>query len=246
MAVLTEKNLCGRGNSPNVAVQDINLLKSILTRYNHWRIKRIVLMHNLMFIRNVNCPGQSIRKSQVFIILLFISNMVYAQDCVIHNLGDGIYHIKKTGLIGQLYDSIKGDKSNAYHIVLFRTFQQMNRKDAFYLCISPDKTCKVMAITEDSVLIDRFITESNKCNFDSITGLARQSCYLISECKNMSSHQTSVLLVCNQSLKKWIEYTSIDGYMKRTLDRNGDYGDLKYVYDLIATIFKRENVYKEE
>lgn len=70
--------------------------------------------------------------------------------------------------------------------------------------------------------------------------------YLYSTCRNVvSSHKRSVLLFFDPAINKWIEYSSLDGYMKEALEENNNYNFLKHLYEFIRNVFKEAGLYKE-
>ena len=88
-------------------------------------------------------------------IFLLISNVIYAQNCVINNLDSLPFHFEHPGLIGKMYETIRDNDSSKYQVMLIRSFSQMKRNEAFHIAISPGKKNKITALSDDSVLLSQ-------------------------------------------------------------------------------------------
>lgn len=181
------------------------------------------------------------------VIFFLISNVICAQNCAINNLDSLPFHFHHPGLIGKMYEKIRSNDSCRYQVMLIRSFSQMNRNEAYYVAIGSDRKIKITAITRDSVLLSRCLGNTDKYDIGFIAKSSMAGGYLISTCQNVvSSHKRIVLLFFDHSVNKWIEYASLDGFMKETLEENKNYIFLKLLYEFVGNVFKDTGLYKEE
>jgi hypothetical protein len=186
-------------------------------------------------------------KSLLIAVSLLFANYIHAQRCVINKMDSIPFHFNHTGLIGQMYNGIRNNDSSRYQAMLIRSFAQMNRKEAYYISIGLNGKIKKVVIANDSVLLSKSINYTDKYDIGFISKSNMTDSFLISNCQNViSSHKRLVLVFFDHSLNKWIEYTSLDGYMKEALEENKEYFFLKNLYEFIGLVFKDVRLYGAE
>lgn len=186
-------------------------------------------------------------KSILTVMFLLMANLIHSQNCVISKMDSIPFHFEHTGLIGKTYKAMREDDSSKYQAMLIRTFEQVNRREAYYISIGLDGHFKKVAILNDSILLSEKISNTNKYDIGFITKSNMTGGFLISNCQNVvSSHKRFELIFFDRSLNKWIEYTSLDGYMKEALGENKDYTFLRELYEFIGLVFKDVSLYGNE
>ena len=178
---------------------------------------------------------------------LLTANLIQSQNCVISEIDSIPFHFKHTGLIGKMYNAMREDDSSKYQAMLIRTFEQVNREEAYYISIGLDGQFKKVGIVNDSVLLSKKISNTNKYDTGFITKSNMTGGFLISNCQNVvSSHKRFELIFFDRTLNKWVEYTSLDGYMKEALEENKDYVFIKGLYEFIGLVFNDVSLYGNE
>lgn len=95
-------------------------------------------------------------------IFLLVSNVIYAQNCVINNFDSLPFHFQHPGLIGKMYEAIRHNDSSRYQVMLIRTFSQMCRNEAYHVAIISDGKIRITALTSDSVLLSQSLCNKDK------------------------------------------------------------------------------------
>ncbi len=185
---------------------------------------------------------QGINKIVIAVIFLIVVSSASAQRCAINKIDVKPFYFSQSGLISEMYEKIKINDSNNYQIMLINFLSQVNKKEAFYISIDSSKKFNVIGLTADSVLFSGCINTTKKYKSDFVFNSSMPSGFLISECSNViSSHKRSIMLVFNHSQNKWVEYTSMDGYIREALTENKEYAYLKSCYELLEIVFKDLN-----
>jgi hypothetical protein len=116
---------------------------------------------------------------------------------------------------------------------------QSNKKEAVYLGIDVNRKIEIAEIDAESIIFSNFISNTGKYNLEFLFRDSLASGYYVSSCKNVvSSHQRGILMIFDGLRNRWLEYTSLDGYMMESLNVDVKYLYLKDCFELIATIFK--------
>jgi hypothetical protein len=182
-------------------------------------------------------------RTSKFLVLLTVAvifgQKIYSQQCVISATEFSPIYIKNLGKIQDLYSEMKLGESFETQLVYIKFLSQVNKVEAFYLGVNKDYKIEMKAMTPDSILFSKCIDNNGKYNFDFLASNSSFSGYYASNCSNIvSSHQRSILMVYDNARKRWIEFTSMDGYMEEALAENSKYKYFKDCYELIEKIFK--------
>jgi|GEM_PF-4057564 len=179
-----------------------------------------------------------IKAIRVIILFLMYANFSNAQDCVIQKVPAKPFNFNKKGLISNKYDSIKVTDSNSYQIMLINFDGYSNKSQSYCLSIGLNNKINVLVLTEDSIVYSGCINTINKYNISVVKNINELNEFLVSECSSvLSSHTKQVMVICNKSLNIWIEYISMDGHMKETLETSSSYSYLKDAYLLSKKVF---------
>ncbi len=177
-------------------------------------------------------------KNLIFFILIVVYTPTFAQQCIINKVDSKPFYFSNYGCINKLYEKITTSESNSLQIMLINSFGQINKKEAFYISIDTLNRFNVSLLNEDSIVYTGILNTSEKYNTDILFNSSMPTGYLYSECQNIiSSHKKSVLLVRDKN-KIWVEYTSMDGYMKEALFESKEFVYLNACYNLIEIVFK--------
>ena len=186
--------------------------------------------------------GCLIRDSKLIILILFSSILVektLSQNCAITVTEFSPIYLNDLGKIQDVYLEMKLGDTSRIHLMYINILSQLNKKEAFYLGIEPRKKIEVTAMNYDSTSFTRCISTKAGYDFDFLLKDSISTGFYVSNCKNVvSSHRRSVLLIFDAARRRWIEYTSMDGYMKEALAEDAEYKYLRNCYDLIVTVFK--------
>ena len=187
---------------------------------------------------NMDYKTQAIRIIGLYTLLLY-SNIVTAQDCIIEKVPIKAFYFNQSGLINSKYENMKKTDSNNYQIMLINFLGYSNEKQCFYLSIDPNKKFNFETLTEDSIQLSGCINTTRKYNSEILSNRNDLNGFLVSECRSvLSSHTKQGLIICNNSLNIWIEYISMDGHMKESLNTNKNFLYLNEIYKLIEKVFK--------
>jgi hypothetical protein len=182
------------------------------------------------------------RNSKVLILLFFaiiIGRKTYSQECVIMATEFSPIYLKDLGKIEDIYSKMKLGDTSRIHLLYISLLSQVNKKEGFYLGIDLNQKIEMTAVTFDSVVFSKCISNNGKYNLDFLFGDTTGSGFYVSNCNNVvSSHRRSILMIFDTARKRWIEYTSLDGHMKESLTDDTKYKYFKGCYELIETVFK--------
>ena len=191
----------------------------------------------------MDCLTRTINKLKLLVILLLSFLNSYTQKCPISSMSYEPFVFSNNGLISTLYNQIKIDDSSSCNIMYVIFLYQVNKKEAYCLSIDKHKNFTIKAVTTDSVVFSGCMQTTGKYDIDVILDAKLINGYLTSECNYVvSSHRKSMLLLFNHTTHKWVEYVSMDGYMKEAFQENKQYDFLQKCYNLLEAVFHDVNV----
>jgi len=189
--------------------------------------------------------GYLILNNKIFVLFLFIGIIVqktYSQQCAIRVTEFSPIYLKDLGKIQEVYSKLKLGDTSRIQLMYIRVSSQLNKKEAFYLGIDASQKIEMVEVDTDSIRFSKCISNTGKYNLEFLFRDSLATGYYVSSCKNViSSHQRGILMIYDASRNGWLEYTSMDGYMKESLNEDVKFWYLKGCYELITTVFKDYN-----
>lgn len=183
--------------------------------------------------------------NKVFVLFLFIGIMVqktYSQQCAITATEFSPIYLKDLGKIQEVYAKMKLGDTTRIQLMYIKISSQLNKKEAFYLGIDTNQKIEMVAVDTDSISFSKCILNNGKYNLEFLFRDSLPSGYYVSSCNYvLSSHQRGVLMIFDASRNRWLEYTSMDGYVKESLNEDVKFLYFKNCYELIVTVFKDYN-----
>ena len=173
------------------------------------------------------------------ILCCFSSLTAFPQKCELQKWTYKPVDFSNMVFVDSLYNKIRSDSSDSYHILLFTRYGEVNMLEGVYISFDSMRILKhiIKGSTNNHSVIKKgsFKLTGKEIDYNIVNKLNDYCGYYLGECfsSTETTHQNSTMVLANGKLKLWVEIDTMEGEISNVMDSDPRFKELnKLIKDL--------------